>query len=360
MNFEEIQSKVEEGGRISREEALYLYNEADLLELGELARFRRSQKTGDRLYYQINLNLNHTNACVLRCAICAFYRPLDHSEAYTVTFDEAERRIRPLVGLGLNEVHIVGGLNPRLDITYYESLFKRIKSVSSRINIKALTAVEVDYIARISRLTVRETLERLREAGLGSLPGGGAEIFADEVRQKIARGKISERRWSDVIREAHRLEIPSNATMLYGHVETIEHRVDHLLSLRTLQDETGGFKAFVPLPFHPENTPLDHLGATRGVDDLKTIAVARLILDNFDHVKALWIYLGVKMLPVALEFGADDVGGTSISEEIVHRAGAATPNEFPEADIQRLARDLGMAPILTDSRYEEATECVPV
>jgi len=348
----EIIEKVRSGERLTVEDGIHLMRSNDLLTLGRLADEVRVRKSGEVAYFSSNININHTNACVLRCQFCAFYRPLKHAEAYTETVDEILGRVSKLLPEGLHEVHIVGGLNPDIPFSYYEELIRGLKSLEPTLHVKAFTAVEIDFFARIYKMPLEDVFGRLRAAGLDSLPGGGAEIFSQRVRDQICRGKISGERWLDVIRTAHRLGIPSTATMLFGHVETVEERVDHLFRLRQLQDETGKFTCFVPLPFHPENTPLSHIGFTCGVDDLKVYAVSRIFLDNFPHIKGLWNYLDEKFAQVVLHFGVDDLGGTFVEERIAHAAGAKTPQGLLRERIVRIVREAKRVPIETDSSYQ--------
>ena len=348
----DIAGKVRAGERVTVEEGIRLMRSNDLLTLGRLADSVRARKNGDTVYFSSNINVNHTNACVLRCQFCAFYRPLKHAQAYTETVDQILARVSNLLPEGLHEVHIVGGLNPQIPFSYYEDLIRRLKTLDPTLHVKAFTAVEIDFFARIYKMSLEEVLGRLKAAGLDSLPGGGAEVFSQRVRDQICRGKISGERWLDVIRTAHESGIPSTATMLFGHVETIEERIDHLWRLRDLQDETGKFTCFVPLPFHPENTVLSHLGFPCGMDDLKVYAVSRIFLDNFPHIKGLWNYLDEKFAQVVLHFGVDDLGGTFVEERIAHAAGARTPQGLLQDRIVRIVREAKRVPIETDSSYQ--------
>lgn len=348
----DLVEKVEAGGRLTFEEGVRLMTSFDLLLLGRLADTVRRRKVGEEVCFSMNMNINPTNACVLRCQFCAFYRPLNHPEAYTERLEEILERVRHAHGHGVREVHIVGGLNPKLPFSYFLDLIRGVKAVDPDIHVKAFTAVEIDFFARVYKMTLEEVLKALREAGLDTLPGGGAEVFSPRVRELVCKGKISGERWLEVIRTAHFLGIATTATILYGHVETVEERVDHLLQLRGLQDETGKFTCFVPLPFHPENTPLSHLGYTCGVDDLKMYAVSRLFLDNFLHLKGLWNYLDEKFAQVILHFGVDDLGGTFVEERIAHAAGAKTPQALSRDRMIRIIRDAGRIPVETDSGYQ--------
>jgi len=348
----DIVEKVTEGERLTFEEGVRLMTSPDLLLLGRLADALRQRKVGEEVCFSMNININPTNACVLRCKFCAFYRPLDHPEAYTERLEDILGRIRHAHSHGVREAHIVGGLNPKIPFSYFLELIQRIKAFDPDIHVKAFTAVEIDFFARVYKISVEKVLQDLRAAGLDSLPGGGAEVFSPRVRELVCKGKISGKRWLEVIEVAHRLGISSTATMLYGHVETIEERIDHLSQLRDLQDKTGKFTCFVPLPFHPENTPLAHLGYTCGFDDLKVYAVSRLFLDNFTHLKGLWNYLDEKFAQVILHFGVDDLGGTFVEERIAHAAGAKTPQSLSRERIIEIIRKAKRLPIETDSSYK--------
>ena len=347
----DIAEKIAGGERLSFEDGVRLMRSPEVLFLGRLADWVRQAKVGDDVYFSTNININPTNACVLRCQFCAFYRPLDHPEAYTERLEDILERIRHAHGHGVREVHIVGGLNPRAPFSYFLELIRRVKALDADIHVKAFTAVEIDFFARVYKMSLEKVLQSLVEAGLDTLPGGGAEVFSPRVRELVCKGKISGERWLEVIEVAHRLGISSTATMLYGHVETIEERIDHLQQLRDLQDRTGRFTCFVPLPFHPENTPLAHLGYTCGMDDVRVYAVARLFLDNFLHLKGLWNYLDEKFAQVILHFGVDDLGGTFVEERIAHAAGAKTPQALSQEKMIRMIRQAKRIPVETDSSY---------
>lgn len=357
MKREEVTRKVKDGHRISDEDALWLLTQADLCLLGELATARRAEKVGDRVYYQHNLNLNHTNVCRNECNLCAYFRTRE--EGYTLSVAEVARRVRHAADKGVKEVHIVGGLNEALEFGYYLDMMRAVKEVDPQIFIQAFTAVEIDFMAEQAGLSEREILQQLKDAGLGSLPGGGAEVFSGAVRSRICPHKIDGPRWLEVMETAHQVGVPSNATMLYGHVEKPEEIVDHLARLRTLQDRTGGFFAFVPLSFFSSNTGLPHIRKeTLGEYDMRIIALARLYLDNFPHVKSLWMTLGYKGCQAGLEFGADDIGATYYDEEIVHSAGAQTPRSVSEEELVQLARKVGRTPVEVYSNYVPVTRPV--
>ncbi len=348
-----IREKVESGQRLDFGDGLALYEASDLLEIGRLANFVRERLWGPRAFYTINLHINPTNSCFASCKFCAFGRKAFDPDTYIRTPEEIVERARTLMPSGCLEIHLVGGLDPRLKIQYYCDYIRALKEAFPGVHIKTLTPVEVDYIARISKITMEETIDRLHEAGMNSMPGGGAEIFDPEIRDQICAHKCDTERWFAVHRYLHKNGIKSNCTMLYGHIEEARHRVDHLLRLRAHQDEHGGFNAFIPLAFHPAHTDLEHIEAPSAVMDLKTLAVSRLLLDNIPHIKAYWISLGVKTGQTALWFGADDFDGTVIHEEIYHDAGAESPRGLTPARIRELIRETGRTPILRDALYNE-------
>lgn len=346
-----IADKVLAGARLTPEDGVALYRSPDLLAVGWLANYVREKRHGNVTYYNINRHINPTNVCVAHCKLCAFGRSPDAPGAYTYALDEVWQRAAEGVAQGATEFHIVGGLHPDLPFDYYLDLIRGLKQRFPQVHLKAFTMVEVGFYARIARLSVREVLEKMKEAGVDSLPGGGAEIFNPRVRKVICDHKTSGQMWLQIARTAHELGLRSNATMLYGHIETDEERVEHLTLLRSLQDETHGFVAFIPLAFHPENTGLSHLPKTSGFDDLKNIAVSRLLLDNFDHIKAYWIMLTPRIAQIALRFGANDMDGTVIEEKIYHDAGATTPQSVTRADLERLIREAGREPVERDTLY---------
>jgi aminodeoxyfutalosine synthase len=350
-SLQEIESKVISGERLNREEGITLFKSPDLLKIGHLARLVKEQKTGNYTFFNVNRHINLTNICVSRCKFCAFSRDKDEPGAYAMTVEEVLEKALEAVPLGITELHIVSGLHPDLPFSYYLEVIETLKKALPKVHIQAFTAVEIDYFARISGLTIRQVLEKLVEAGLGSLPGGGAEVFSDRVRTLVCHRKASTERWLEVMRTAHELGLKSNATMLYGHIETIEERVEHLLKLREVQDETGGFQAFIPLPFHPENTKLNYIKRTTAAEDLKVAAVSRLLLDNFSHIKAFWIMLGLKVAQLSLEFGVDDLDGTVVEEKITHAAGAQTEEAIEKAELIKLIKEAGRIPVERDTLY---------
>jgi aminodeoxyfutalosine synthase len=353
-----ITEKVLAGGRISFEEGVTLYNSSDLLALGYLAHHVRVKLHGMRAYFNVNRHINPTNVCVASCKLCAFGRKPNAPGAYTMALEEAYRVAGENWSEAVTEFHIVGGLHPDLPFEYYLDLLRGLKQRFPGVHLKGFTAVEIGYFSHLTRLPIREILLRMKEAGLESLPGGGAEIFAPAVRRVICDHKIGAYTWLKVHRLAHELGLPSNATMLYGHIESAEDRVDHLLQLRKLQDETRGFQTFIPLAFHPANTELgkqvEHT-ETSGLMDLKNVAVARLLLDNFPHIKAYWIMMTPRVAQVALRFGADDLDGTVVEEKIYHDAGAKTPQALTRAQLVRLIREAGCEPCERDTLYRPVT-----
>jgi len=349
--LEAIREKVEAGQRLSFEDGMALEASDDLLALGSMANLVRERYNGNYGYYNVNTHINPTNVCVYTCDFCAFRADLNDTRAYVMNQEQIVERARQAHDRGATELHIVGGLHNKLPFSYYVDVVRWIREAAPEIHIKAYTAVEIEFFAKISRLSIEEILKQLIDAGLGSLPGGGAEIFHPEVREEICGAKASTETWLAVHRAAHRLGLHSNATMLYGHIDKAKHRIDHLVRLRELQDETGGFQTFIPLAFHPDNSRMDELPKPSGVMDLKTMAISRLMLDNFPHIKAYWVMLGIKTAQVALSFGADDIDGTVVHEKIYHEAGAETPQETTVAEIRRLITEAGRIPVERDTLY---------
>ncbi len=348
-----IREKVEAGQRLDFEDGLALEASRDLFELGSLANLVRERKNGNLGFYNVNTHINPTNVCVYTCDFCAFRADLNDPRAYVMDRDQIVERARQAADRGATELHIVGGLHHKLKLDYYVDVVRWIKETAPEIHVKAYTAVEIEFFAKITRVSTEEVLKRLIDAGLGSLPGGGAEIFHPEVREEICGAKATTEQWLDVHRTAHRLGLHSNATMLYGHIDKPHHRIDHLVRLRELQDETGGFQTFIPLAFHPDNSEMSDIPKPSGMMDLKTMAISRLMLDNFPHIKAYWVMLGLKTAQVALSFGADDIDGTVVHEKIYHEAGAETPQEVTVAEIRRLITEAGRVPIERDTLYRE-------
>jgi aminodeoxyfutalosine synthase len=346
-----IASKVLGGERLGIDDGITLYRSPDLLAVGWLGNHVREKRHGNITYFNVNRHINPTNVCVAHCRLCAFGRDLNAPGAYTFALEEIYQRAEQGVREGATEFHIVGGLHPDLTFDHYLELVRGLKQRCPTVHLKAFTMVEVHYFARIAKLSIEETLRKMKEAGVDSCPGGGAEIFHPRVRKIICDHKTSGQMWLSIARKAHEAGLHSNATMLYGHVETEEERVDHLLKLRELQDETHGFVTFIPLAFHPENTALSHIPKPSGYADLRNIAVARLLLDNFDHIKAYWIMLSPSIAQIALRFGANDLDGTVVEEKIYHDAGAKTAEFTPRAELERLIRAAGRVPVERDTLY---------
>lgn len=349
----DIAARVYAGERLTREDGIRLWESQDLLGIGYLADLARQRTCGDTVYFINNAHINYTNICQNLCDLCAFGRQTGTPGAYTLTLAEIEAKARAAAAAGVTEIHIVGGLNPELPYDYYLELIRTVRRAAPGACIQAFDAVEIDFIASRAGRPVADVLQELRQAGLDSLPGGGAEVFAPEVRRRLCAKKIDGQRWLQIHETAHRLGIPTNATMLYGHLETAADRVDHLLALRELQDRTGGFLAFIPLAFHPANTAFSNLPGTTGVDDLKMLAISRLLLDNFRHIKAFWIMIGPKLAQVALHFGVNDLDGTVREEHIFHDAGAETPQYQPAESFLQSIRAAGRIPVERDTLYRE-------
>jgi aminodeoxyfutalosine synthase len=356
VGINKIEAKVLSGHRLSTDDALSLFQSDDIFTMGRLANIIAGKKNGKNAYFIQNRHINPTNICVNRCKFCAFSRSKGEKGAYELSIKEIIKKLgtkaqRHKGTEDFSEVHIVGGLHPDWQFDFYLEMLRQIKKALPHIHIKAFTAVEIDYFSMISGLSLADTLSEVRNAGLDSMPGGGAEIFDARVRNKICPEKIPGKRWLKIMEAAHNVGIKTNATMLYGHLETYKHRVEHMLKLRELQDRTGGFQAFIPLAFHPMNTRIEDASYTSGIDDLKTIAISRLFLDNFTHIKAYWIMLGEKIAQLALMFGADDLDGTIIEEKITHSAGALSANALTRAQLVNLIEKAGKVPVERDSFY---------
>jgi len=350
MSIELIIQKVLSDQRLTREDGAELYKSNDLIALGRLATHVARKKNGNHAYFVQNMHINPTNICVNRCKFCAFSRSKGEPGAYEMSIEDILNKAQN-AGNGVQELHIVSGLHPDLPFKWYLDMLRSLKNEFPKFHLKAFTAVEIDYLAKLGRLGIKDTLLKLRAAGLDSLPGGGAEIFNPGVRNTLCAEKISGDRWLEVIETAHRIGLKSNATMLYGHIETYEHRIDHLIRLRDLQDRTGGFQAFIPLSFHSQNTEIKKSAYTTGFDDLKTLAISRLMLDNFDHIKAYWVMLGEKIAQVSLSFGVDDLDGTVVEERITRAAGGATDGSMTKGDIVHLIKKAGRIPVERDTLY---------
>ncbi len=350
----DIYEKVEQGVRITDEDALRLYHTNDLYVLGAMANLAREKKNGNTTYYNINRHIDYTNVCATTCKFCAFSRFEGEEGAFEFTHQQIAQKAREAFEKeGITELHIVGGLHPTYEFEWYEQMLRLLKKTVPGVHLKCFTAVEINFFADKYNLSYEEVLKRLKAAGLDSMPGGGAEIFHPEVREQICPGKATADQWVEVHRTAHRLGLKTNATMLYGHMEKYEHRVDHMRRLRELQDETGGFQTFIPLAFHPDHTAMDQLARPSGMEDLKTLAVGRVYLDNFPHLKAYWIMLGVKLAQLSLSYGVDDIDGTVIEEKIYHMAGADTPEIMTVADLRKLIQEAGRTPVERDTLYQE-------
>ena len=347
----QVWEKVAAGERLSGADARDVLVSSDLIAIGALADYARRRAVGDDVYFIANRHINHTNVCRNRCLFCAFSHDDGDADAFTLSVDEVVDKARETLTGGITEIHIVGGEHPDLPFEYYLEMMRGLKELAPDVHIQAFTASEVAHLARISGLGVHETLTQLKAAGLGSLPGGGAEVFSGRVRDLICERKISGAEWLDVMRAAHGVGLKSNATMLYGHVETPDELADHLLRLRELQDETGGFNAFIPLSFQPANTGLSELPGPTGFDDLRVLAAGRLVLDNFRHVKAFWINVGLKLAQVSLSFGVNDLDGTVVEEKISHAAGVETGQELTRAELVRVIRGAGRVPVERDTLY---------
>lgn len=346
-----IRDKVLASERLTREDGRALYANDDFLAIGALANWVRERRHGDAAYYIVNQHINYTNICVAGCKFCAFYRTAKQKDAYVLSPADVEARMRQHLGDPVREIHMVGGVNPALPFDYYLDVIRAMKRVRPEVHVKAFTMVEIAAMAENFDLPPAAILARLKEAGLGSLPGGGAEILTDHAHQVLFKGKIDHRAWIAIATTAHRMGLRSNATMLYGHVETIEDRLDHMILLREAQDETGGFMAFIPLSFHPENTRLAHLSKPSAAEDLRQVAIGRLMLDNFPHIKAYWIMMTPRVAQAALHFGADDLDGTVVTEEIFHRAGAVSPQKVAERRLIDLIEEAGRVPVERDTLY---------
>ena len=356
-NLATIKEKVMNGERLTREDGVLLYETANLLELGNLANYVREKRHGNNTYFNQNFHMNATNVCEADCLFCSFARiEPDSEKAFTLNLQQAKKFIEEHNHAQMTEIHIVNGLHKGLPFEYYTDLLQMVRDNFPHLHIKAFTAVEIKYFAQKYDISICETLEKLMDAGLMSMPGGGAEIFAKRVRDKVCRNKVSAEDWLDIHRQAHRLGLRSNATMLYGHIENYSERIDHLISLRRLQDETGGFQTFIPLAFHPEGNRMRHLQAPTGFDDLRTYAISRLMLDNFDHIKSYWVMVGPKIAQISLSFGVDDLDGTVVSEKIYKMSGSQSPNMLTKEQLEHLICEAGRTPVERDTLYNVVGE----
>src|SRR5450755_3459079 len=350
-----IAAKVEANERLSFDDGVALYRSGDILAIGWMANSVRERMHGDIAYFNVNRHINPTNVCMASCRLCAFGRKKGEAGTYTMALEEAWETAGTGLTEAVTEFHIVGGLHPDLPFEYFMDLVRGLKVRFPQVHVKAFTMVEIAFLAKRGKMTIPEAIQQMKDAGVDSMPGGGAEIFADRVRHIICDHKIDGGEWLETAKLAHQIGLKSNATMLYGHVENDEDRVDHLMKLRALQDETGGFQTFIPLAFHPENTALQHLPKTTGMLDMKQIAVSRLVLDNFPHIKSYWQMVGSKMAQISLRFGADDLDGTVVEEKIYHDAGATTPQGMTRQELIRLIEAAGRVPVERDTLYRPVT-----
>lgn len=352
--------KVEAGERLSYEDGVSMFHSPDILTLGYMANLVRERLHGDTTYFNVNRHINPTDVCVASCRLCAFGKRAKDPTAYTMSLEQVWEIAGKGYAEAVTEFHIVGGLHPELSLDWFCQMISGLKQRYPDVHLKAFTMVEVAYLAKRARISIRETLERLKAAGIDSMPGGGAEVFSERVRRIICDHKIDGNEWLETARIAHQIGLKSNCTMLYGHLETAEDRADHLVKLRSLQDETGGFVTFIPLAFHPENTALAHLPKTTGFDDIKQIAVSRLMLDNIPHIKAYWIMMTPGVAQIAQRFGANDIDGTVVEEKIYHDAGATTAQHLRRRDLLRLIEEAGRTAVERDTAYRpvQRTESV--
>ncbi len=350
-----IAEKVQAGERLNFDDGVALYRSGDILAVGWLANSVREKLHGDIAYFNVNRHINPTNVCVASCRLCAFGRKKGESGTYTMALEEAWATAASGYSEAVTEFHIVGGLHPDLPFEYFMDLVRGLKTRFPKVHVKAFTMVEIAFLAKRGKMTIPDAIQQMKDAGVDSMPGGGAEIFADRVRHIICDHKIDGGEWLETARSVHKIGLRSNATMLYGHVENDEDRVDHMLRLREVQDDTGGFQTFIPLAFHPDNTVLGHIPRTTGMLDIRQIAVGRLMLDNFSHIKAYWQMMTPEIAQLALRFGADDVDGTVIEEKIYHDAGATTPQGMRRSDLVRLITEAGRTPFERDTLYHAVT-----
>jgi aminodeoxyfutalosine synthase len=346
-----IWDKVTQGARLSYEDGVAMFRSPDILALGSMANMVRERLHGDTTYFNVNRHINPTDVCVASCRLCAFGKKAKDARAYTMSLEQVWEAAGKGYAEAVTEFHIVGGLHPELSLDWFCQMIAGLKERYAGVHLKAFTMVEVAYLAKRAKISIRETLEKLKAAGVDSLPGGGAEVFSERVRRIICDHKIDGEEWLETARTAHQIGLKSNCTMLYGHLETPEDSIDHLVRLRAVQDETNGFVTFIPLAFHPANTALSHLSSTSGFDDLKQIAISRLMLDNIPHIKAYWIMMTPGVAQIAQRFGANDIDGTVVEEKIYHDAGAQTAQHLRRQDLLRLIREAGREPVERDTTY---------
>ena len=350
--FGNIYDKVRSGQRLDLEDGKLLYGTKNILALGYLANVIRERKNDNKAYFIYNQHINYSNICTNLCKFCAFGKDKGSDLAYEMDVDDVRQKVSERLDEPITEIHMVGGIHPDLPYSYYLDILQAIKEVRPDVHIQAFTCVEIYHLAELAGKPVGDTLEELKAAGLGSIPGGGAEVFNPRIRKITCEKKLPGEDWIKVAKTAHRHGLNTNATMLYGHIETIDERLEHLDILRRTQDETGGFLAFIPLAFHPKNTEMSNHSGTTGIEDLKNIAVARLMLDNFPHIKAYWVMIGPKLAQIALSFGADDMDGTVKEEVITHMAGAETEQAMGHKTLIRLIREAGREPVERDTLYK--------
>jgi aminodeoxyfutalosine synthase len=350
-----ILEKVEAREQLSFEDGVTMYRSSDILSLGYMANLVRERWHGDVTYFNVNRHINPTDVCVASCRLCAFGKKAKDPNSYTMSMEQVWEMAGKGYAEAVTEFHIVGGLHPELTLDWFCEMIAGLKERYPGVHLKAFTMVEIAYFAKRARISIRETLQRLKDAGVDSMPGGGAEVFSERVRRIICDHKIDGNEWLETARIAHELGFKSNCTMLYGHLETAEDLSDHLVRLRALQDQTNGFVTFIPLAFHPANTALSHLSTTSGFDDLKQIAVSRLMLDNIPHIKAYWIMMTPSVAQIAQRFGANDIDGTVVEEKIYHDAGATTAQHLRRQDLLRLIREAGREPVERDTSYRPVT-----
>ena len=346
-----VLDKVLAGERLTFEDGVLLYRSPDILTVGYMANIVRERLHGNVTYFNVNRHINPTDVCVASCRLCAFGKRAKDPKAYTMSLDQVWTRAAEGWSESITEFHIVGGLHPELSLDWYCEMLRGLKERFPEVHLKAFTMVEIAYLAQRSKISIRETIQKLIDAGVDSLPGGGAEVFSERVRRIICDHKIDGNQWLETARLAHKMGLKSNCTMLYGHLETEEDRVDHLVKLRAVQDDTKGFVTFIPLAFHPDNTPLEHIPRTTGFMDIREIAVSRLMLDNIPHIKAYWIMMTPAVAQIAQRFGANDIDGTVVEERIYHDAGATTSQGMRRSDLLRLIREAGREPIERDTAY---------
>ena len=349
--MEEIKEKVSEHKRLSKGDGIFLFSTDDIHGLGKIANSLRERLYGNKAYYIKNLHINYTNVCVRRCRFCAFYSKPTGPTAYTMSSEEIYENVLKYKGTGIKEVHIVGGVHPGLEYKYYLDICRAVKKAAPDIHLKAFTMIELAQIHDKSKKSIQDVLHELKESGLDMMPGGGAEVFSERLHEKLFKNKLGSNEWLTLAEESHKSGFKTNATMLYGHIETIEEKVCHLMKLRELQDRTGGFLSFIPLAFHPENTELSYLQGTTGLQDLRHIAVSRLMLDNFPHIKTYWIMVTPSVSQLCLNYGADDIDGTIIEEKITHAAGGKTPKGLSEETLKNLIKEAGRVPVERNALY---------